>query len=260
MDPKDTEDQVDPNAVIDDEEVVADPLDDEDELPLDDEDDAESEDEDEDETEGNADPAAAAPQGGEGKQPSRRTIRVQKLEKERDAERQRATELQNRLNEVLMQQRQPQQDDAARRAEEARVAAMDPVERERYEDKKRIDALQQQVSNLGFAQQDGLDRARFEAKAELNPVYKKYAADVEKTLQEMRAKGVNTTREALLTYKLGEAARKKLEAGMGDGAKRKAAAQARVNKVNGRPANLRGDNSGSGKGKTEEDRLRGVQI
>jgi hypothetical protein len=258
MDPKDTDDQVDPNAVIDDEDVGGDPLDDEDDLPLDDEDtDGDDEDED-DETEGNADPAAAAPQG-DGKQPSRRTIRVQKLEKERDAERTRATELQNRLNEVLTAQRQPQ-DDAARRAEEARVAAMDPLERKDYDQQRKIDALTQQVSNLGFAQADGLDRARFEAKAELNSVYKKYAASVESTLQEMRAKGVNTTREALLTYKLGEAHRKKLEAGAGEGQRRKAAAQARVNKVNGRPANLRGDNSGSGKGKTEEDRLRGVQI
>ena len=259
MDPKDAEDQVDPNAVIDDEEVGGDPLDAEDDLPIDDEDDTDDEDEDEDdETEGKADPAAA-PQGDQGKPLSRRTLRVQKLEKERDAERTRAAELQNRLNEVLMAQRQPQ-DDAARRAEEARVAQMDPLERKEYEQQKKIDALQAQVANLGFAQQDGLDRARFEAKAELNPVYKKYAASVESTLQEMRAKGVNTTREALLTYKLGEAQRKKLEAGAGEGKRRKEAAQARVNKVNGRPANLRGDSSGSGKGKTEEDRLRGVQI
>jgi len=257
MDPKDTEDQVDTDTVVD--EVDLDLTDDEDGLPIDDADD-ESEDEDEDEGKGDVDPAAAAPQGDEGKQPSRRTVRVQKLEKERDAERQRAAELQARLDGILMAQRQPTQDDAALRAEEARVAAMDPLERERYEDKKRIDALQAQVSNLGFAQADGLDRARFEAKAELNPVYKKYAVAVEKTLQEMRAKGVNTTREALLTYKLGEAARKKLEASGGDGKRRKEAAQNRVNKVNGRPANMRGDTSGTGKGKTEEDRLRGIQI
>ena len=41
---------------------------------------------------------------------------------------------------------------------------------------------------------------------------------------------------------------------------RKKAASDRVNSVKGRPANLRGDNTGGGKGKTEEDRLRGVQI
>ena len=259
MDPKDTEDQVDTNTVVDDE-IELDPADDEDDLLPDDEDNNEGDDEDEDEGKGDVDPAAAAPQGGDGKQPSRRTLRVQKLEKERDAERQKAAELQARLDGILMAQRQPAQDDAALRAEQARVAAMDPAERERYEDKKRIDALQAQVSNLGFAQADGLDRARFEAKAELNPVYKKNAPAVEKALEEMRAKGVNTTREALLTYKLGEAARKKLEAGAGDGKRRRDAAQNRVSKVNGRPANMRGDSSGTGKGKTEEDRLRGVQI
>ena len=258
MDPKDTEDQVDTNTVVDDVDVADDLLDDD--LPIDDDDADVADDDEDDETEDKADVAADAPQGDQGKTVSRRTLRVQKLEKERDAERARAAELQNRLTEILTQQRQPSQDDAARRAEEARIAAMDPLERERYEDKRAIKALEQQVSNLGFAQQDGLDRARFEAKAELNPIYKKYAADVEKTLQEMRAKGVNTTRESLLTYKLGEAARKKLEAGAGDGRRRKEAAQARVSKVNGRPANLRGDSSSSSKGKTEEDRLRGIQI
>ena len=256
MDPKYADDQAEPNTVIDDE-IGSVPLDDEDDLPVDDDADDEAETED-DEAEESTD-TAAAPQGDEGKSVSRRTIRVQKIEKERDSERARAAELQNRLNEILTAQRQPQ-DDAARRAEEARVAQMDPLERKEYEQQKKIDALESQVANLGFAQQDGLDRARFEAKAEINPVYKKYAEAVESTLQEMRAKNVNTTREALLTYKLGEAQRKKLEAGEGEGRRRREAAQARVSKANGRPANLRGDNSGSSRGKTEEDRLRGIQI
>lgn len=238
--------ELDDAAVEDDDLPVDDDLDDADELA------ENSEDEDPD-----ADPDAVAASGDQPK-PSRRTIRVQKLEKERDAERQRASELQARLDGVLAAQRQPVNDEA-RRAEEARVAAMDPAERERYEDKKQLAALSAQVSNLGFAQEDGLDRARFEAKAEVDPLYKKYADSVEKTLQDMRAKGVNSSREAILTYKIGEAALRKKAQGVGAD-KKKQAAQARVNSTKGRPANLRGDSSGSGKGKTEEDRLRGVQI
>jgi hypothetical protein len=194
-----------------------------------------------------------------GQQPSRRTVRVQKLEKERDDARKRELELQARLDSILSGQGRAESE-AAQRAEQERIAKMDPIEREAYQKDKAIKDLQAQVRNLGFAQEDGLDKARFEAKAEMNPVYKKYAAEVEKTLLEMRAKGVNTTREALLTYKLGEAARKRLEAGASQGRTRAAAATSRVRSVQGRPANLRGD-SGTGKrGDSLEERLKGVQI
>ena len=208
-----------------------------------------------------ADPDAAAAGDGEpAPQVSRRTARVQKLEKERDTAAQEAATLRQRLADVEAANRNDPQRAEAARQEAARVAAMDPAERERYEDKKAITALQTQVQNLGFAQQDGLDRARFEAKAEFNPVYKKYAPAVEEELQRLRANGFNSNREAVLTYKLGEATRKKLEAGSAGGQRRKDAAGERVRKVNSRPANLRGDGSGSRQGKTEEDRLRGVQI
>lgn len=216
-----------------------------------------------DDVEEGADPDSTddASAAGTNDQPaiSRRTARVQKLEKERDTERTRAAELQGRLDGILAMQRQAQPDDAAQRAEAARVAAMDPAERERYEDKQRIEALSRQVANLAHSQEDNLDRARFEMRLEHEPALKKYADSVEKALGEMRTKGVNSSREAILKYKLGEEAYDRLMSKKG-AEQRKQAAQKRVASVNGRPANVRGDNTGGGKGKTEEDRLRGVQI
>jgi hypothetical protein len=249
-----TEDQT-PDTELDD--VIGDIADEGDEAPIIDDDDAVTDDEDGDAT---PDPNAAAGDDQPAQQVSRRTARVQKLEKERDEANQREALLRQQLADVQAAQRNDPQRAEQARQEAARVAAMDPEERERYQDRQQIAALQSQVQNLGFAQEDGLDRARFEAKAELNPVYKKYANAVEKTLGEMRAKGVNSTREAILTYKLGEAAREKLEVGSVGGQRRRVAAEGRVRSAQGRPANVRGDTGGGRAGKTEEDRLRGMQI
>lgn len=248
--------------IIDDKEVPEDDFEDTTVNPEDDEDDVvpDPEGDEDDAEEGTETDPDAAGDEPPAKEVSRGTARVQKLAKERDAAAEEAKTLRQRLVDVEAAHRNDPARAEQERAEAARVAAMDPAERERYEDRKLITTLQAQVQNLGFSQADGLDRARFEAKTELNPVYKKYAAEVETALQDMRTKGVNTTREAILTFKLGEAARKKLEAGAVGGQKRKAAAEGRVAKVNGRSANIRSDAPSTGKGKTEEDRLRGVQI
>ena len=264
MDPTEGEDQ-DQNqpATEDQTQGGADVPDDEDDLLADlGDDQGEGDDEGQDDEQDEGDDEGQNQNAGQqhnGQQPSRRTIRVQKLERERDEEREQRAALQARLDAVLAGQTN-QQTEAARQAEAERIAKMDPAEREKYQSDQKIRQLEAQVQNLGFAQTDGLDRARFEAKAELNPIYKKYAPQVERTLQEMRAKGVNATRESILTYKLGEAARKKLEAGSGQSQRRKDAAQGRVNKAQGKPANLRGDSGTQRRGDNVEDRLRGVQI
>ena len=198
-----------------------------------------------------------------GATPSRGETRQQKLANELNKAREREAALQARLTQILTTQQQaPAHDVAAQQAEAQRVAAMDPLERQAYEADKRVKALEAQVANLGFAQQDGLDRARFEAKAAVVPLYAKYMPQVEKTLQEMRATGVNTTREAILDYLYGKAQRLKAEQALKDGTNKKvsAAAAGRVASVNGRPANLRGDASGVGGGKSLEDKLRGVPL
>ena len=199
--------------------------------------------------------------GGEPQQQtSRATARVQKLAKERDEARREAEENRRRLAELEARQRFDPQAEAFRQAEAARIAAMDPFERERYEDKKQIEALRGEVAQLDFRTKDNLDLARFEAKAEVNPLYKKYLPEVEKRLASLRASGVNAPREEILKHAIGEVALAKTVNGAAQGQRRSTAAAQRVAATRGRPANIRGDTNVGSRGKTEEDRLRGVQI
>ena len=211
-----------------------------------------------DEDEGEGDTGGDASAAGSSPAPSRRTIRVQKLEKERDEAKTREITLQARLDAILAERNKPD-DRAAQAAEQARVAAMDPIERERYHSEQRIARLEATINNLAHNQSDALDKVRFEQYAK-HPVFKKYVGEIETTLQGMRKAGVNSDREAILKYKMGEALYNRVMAqDTGKGARKQAAGD-RVNAVRGKPANARGDSTGTRAGKTEEDRLRGVQI
>jgi len=217
-------------------------------------------DSDEDEPEENEDEAAPVQAGATAEQPqlSRRTIRVQKLEKERDEARQREITLQARLEALLAERNRPDER-ALQAAEQAKLAAMDPIERERYQSDQRIARLEATINNLAHNQKDALDKVRFEQYTK-HPVFKKYTADVEETLNGMRKAGVNSDREAILKYKMGEALYNRIMAQENGKPVRKQAASDRVSAVRGKPANVRGDSNGARAGKTEEDRLRGVQI
>ena len=196
---------------------------------------------------------------------SRSSKRIQALREREAAATAEAKLLKERLEQVLAEQRKqpPMVDEAAARAEAERVAAMDPVERRIYESEKKTAALQAQVNGLGFHISDATDKARFEAKAEINPVYKKYADRIEKGLSDMRKNNANTTREALLTYYIGEDARKRLESKTGSDQRRRAAAT-RVERTQGRPATARSDVGGSRSDANSlaalEKRLAGVPI
>lgn len=198
----------------------------------------------------------AAPAADEGAKPSRQTLRVQNALKERDTERAEKERYRLELEELKRNAARPVQEDPA--IEKARVDAMDPVDRVAYLADKQIKVLQAQIQGLGFQTQDGTDRASYEAKASVNPLYEKYKPEVEKRLQSMRSNGVNSTREAILTYLIGEDAMKRAAA-KPDGQRRSNAAR-RVERANGKPANARSDAAGSRSDKSLEDRLRGVQI
>lgn len=202
---------------------------------------------------------------GDGGQPSRRTRRVQTLERERDE----ANERFRRLEETVAQLRTTAapnpNDEAARRAEADRVAAMTPEDKRLYDLENSNRNLQAQVGNLGFHMSDATDRASFEAKATINPTYKKYAGRVETALMGMRKNGANTTREALLTYMIGEDARKRLENKEGSEPRRRAARE-RVERTAGRSnSNVRSDTGGTSRSDPNslaalEKRLSGVSI
>lgn len=203
----------------------------------------------------------------EGDEPvSRRTRRVQKLERERDEERERANRLQASMDELRTSNRQPNpQDEAARRAEAERLAAMSPEERRAYDQDLTIRTLQHQMGNISHQIADATDKASFEAKSSINPLYKKYLPKVETALAGMRKNGANTTREALLTYMIGEDARKRLENKEGSEPRRRAARD-RVERTQGRSNNnVRSDTGGNGRSDPNslaalEKRLSGVSI
>lgn len=144
-------------------------------------------------------------------------------------------------------------------AEAARVAAMDPTQRDAYEARKESQSTKQALAYLNFKMEDSSDKSLFAAKAIVNPVRAKYADRVEAKLVEMRKQGQNTTREIVYKFLLGEDADKKYEAG-GAGPKKKSAAS-RVDAARSKPARGRSDAGGyKPKGKTAEDRLEGVLI
>lgn len=218
-------------------------------------DEAEGGSENEGETAGEGDEAPAAEEG-EGEKPSRQTLRVQNALKERDTERAEKERYRLELEDLKRNAARPVQEDPA--IEKAKVDAMDPVDRVAYLADKQIRGLQAQIQGLGFQTQDGTDRASYEAKASVNPLYQKYQPEVEKRLQSMRSNGVNSTREAILTYIIGEDAMKR--AAQKPDPQRRSNAARRVEKANGKSANTRSDAAGSRSDKSLEDRLRGVQI
>lgn len=196
---------------------------------------------------------------------SRSSRRIQALRQREAAATAEAAELRKRLDDVLADQRKqpPAVDEVALRAEAEKVALMEPHERVAYENNKRIKSLQDQVNGLGFHISDATDKATFEAKATIDPIYKKYAGRVEKALGDMRKNNANTTREALLTYMIGQDARERL-AKNSNGDQRRRAAAARVENTKGRPATARSDASSSRTDKDSvqalEKRLSGVAI
>lgn len=140
--------------------------------------------------------------------------------------------------------------EAARRAPAAPVAAVEtPTQRsermalmspeERMEERLN-DALQrnhQQTQHLTSQLMDQSDRAAFEARATVNPLFKKLGADVERELATLRSRGENLPRETIATYLIGQ----RVVAQQG---KTKPGAQQRRRAQEARPADGRGDVAG----------------
>jgi hypothetical protein len=98
-----------------------------------------------------------------------------------------------------------------RRAKEAEERArnrdlLSPEERIQADMAEMRNQLQFMQQRSAFDSQDAADRTAFAAKAASNPVYAKYADQVEAHLADLRRQGQNVTREALLAYVVGRAA------------------------------------------------------
>lgn len=159
--------------------------------------------------------------------------------------------------EELRQQKQAQASAAERKAEEDRLALLDPAERTAYEANKRAQSLEHRLNLMQMQMQDATERAVFQSQAAHDPLIAKYKDQVEQMLEEDRKKGFSAPREAYLDILVGRAVRQESAKAL---IKKKESASKRIDAATSKPASARGDVAGSKKGKSEEDRLRGVLI
>ena len=144
-----------------------------------------------------------------------------------------------------------------RRAEEARLALLDPAERAAYSANKKANDLEYRLNMLQMQIADNNEKAVFSAKAAHDELYAKHLDEVEKMYQDGLNRGVRANREHLLSFILGEELKKDRSAKV---SAKKVSASKRIDSVTSKPASVRGDVAGSKKGKSEEERLRGVFI
>jgi len=198
-----------------------------------------------------------------GKPVSRAQNRIQKLSSDLKAERAGREKLvaehataKAQLDALQQQQR----DNAAQveqRAEEERLALLDPEDRELYNAKQQTKHLEYRLQQLEMEQRDSRDRTEFHAKAAHDETYGKYAKQVEDMYQEGFRRGVVAPREDLHSLILGQELKKNAQANT---PAKKAAAKKRVAAVTSTSTNARSDVRGSKRGKTAEERLLGVEI
>lgn len=189
---------------------------------------------------------------------SRSETRIQRLANETKQARDEAAALRRQMAE-LQQRAQAGNQQLTDQQERERLALMTPEERMDYRIDKMQRQTQQQIAHAQFSSMDVADKAAYDAKASIHPTYARYADDVDRRLQELRAQGQNIPREQLLRWIIGDralttapAARKKAQT---EG-KRRIEAQ-RV-----APSNSKGDqaNQRRKQGDTPESRLRDVLI
>lgn len=163
-----------------------------------------------------AEPEAEAPAEEETEaEPQPRQPRTQRrIVALRDRLRQQETEnreLRNRLLQTPVQQ-PVQQVDPYRQAEmeriEAeRVAQMMPHEQAQHYARKSEERFQQQLLRSNLETRDMLDRQLFVQLAQQEPMAARLQTEVENTLQQARAQGMNPTREAIYNLLIGQEVR-----------------------------------------------------
>lgn len=209
---------------LDDDEVVQDPIDEQDaELE------ADTDDSDADDDEGGEQPPA--------RQPSRGDRQIGAL---RERSRLVAEENARLTRELEAARRAPAApaapvETAAQRAE--RFALMSPDERTEAIVSEALHRNNQQNQVLTSQLMDQSDRAAFDARATVNPLFKKLGADVERELATLRSRGENLPRETIAIYLIGQ----RVVAQQG---KTKPGAQQRRRAQEARPADGRGDVAG----------------
>jgi len=150
------------------------------------------------EGDGEAEEVAAKPSRGANLR--RRAQEAESREREKD---ERLGRLERELEDFRRQgsTRQTAEDEARERE---RVALMSPEERTAHEVGKVKSELRGEMQQTRFLLADQADKTSFEARAQSDPLRKKYQDRVERELQAMRKNGMNVERNRLFRYLVGE--------------------------------------------------------
>jgi hypothetical protein len=178
----------------------------------------------------------------EPEQPSRRDRRIETLTTSLAEERRLREETNRRLDALLagQQNRPPAGETPEARAQ--RLALLTPEERITAELHEARRDFSQQMQVVQFQSQDNSDRAAYEAKATVDPLYAKWRPKVETELAELRRQNMNVSRERLMYYLIGKNAVEGRQAVKGQ---QRAEGRRRVEQQRTRPANSGSDVAGS---------------
>ena len=176
--------------------------------------------------------------GDQQQQPSRRDRRIETLTTSLAEERRLREETNKRLDALLASQqpRAPQGETPEARAN--RLALLDPEARIREELNEAKQGFAREMQVVRFTTQDGNDRAAFQAKATVDPLFKKWEPRVEAELTALRNQGQNVEREKLMYYLIGKNA---VEGRQAAKPGQRAEAQRRVERQRTRPSNSGSD-------------------
>jgi hypothetical protein len=212
---------------------------------------------DEPEDDAQDEPEEQAARGAEGDQASRQPSRGERRFQAQQAENKRLAEENARVTRELhdLRARVPQAPLEDPRAEQERLALMQPDERANYLVDKALREHDRKTQQLAVQLWDQGDKATFDAKCINDKLRAKLAPEIERRFNEARSRGQTVSRDILFTYLVGERAL----AGRGSV---KEPARERQRRQAASPANGRGDVVAARRpaGKTLEDRLAEVEI
>ena len=192
------------------------------------------------------------------RQPSRGERRFQILTSELQEQRRRNDELNRRLDGILAGQTTRPPQGETPEAREQRLALLTPEERITQTLRESEVRHASEMRGLQFAVLDGNDRAAFEAKATVDPLFAKWKPRVETELATLRQQGQNVDREKLMYYLIGKNA---VETRKEQGKRQRVEAGRRVNGQRTRPSNSGSDTQADrGRTNTLERRLENQSI
>ena len=145
-------------------------------------------------------------QPGEQRQPSRGEQRQQRLANELKEARQRETDLNRRLDLALTARTSPQPQGETPDARAQRLALLTPEERITADLHETKQGFARELYQMRMDQIDGTDRAAFQAKATVDPLFRKWEPKVEAELTILKNQNMKVDREKLMYYLIGKAA------------------------------------------------------